>query len=216
MLRSTGLGTRFQSLWLPGSRAQAQYLCHSGLVSLWNVGSFWLPCIGRQLLNQQITRGVPTMHSDIRQSWRFPCGVVSAVPTLYSFSPFHPVRVPGDCPSSGRVPGLVLSPCAPNHSEAEAQPPPCHQLPAFGVPGSRCLQEETGGSRELPFPQSGRRRCRVVEELASRWKDVDRMCSKFARSEHSRHKDMFVWEPVVNCRGKEWEKFPWLFSAVLS
>ena len=136
-------------------------MCHPGLVPLRNVGSSWLPRVGRRLLNQRITRAVPTMHSDIRQSWRFPCGIVSAVPTPYSFGLFHPVIAPGGCPSSGRVPGLVPSPCAPNHSEAEAQPPPCRQLPALGVPGSPCLQE-TGGSRELTFPQSGQRCCRVA------------------------------------------------------
>lgn len=100
------------------------------------------------------------MHSDIRQSWRFPCGVVygcsTPIPSAYS------TCVSRGCPSSGRVPGLVPSPCAPNHSKAEAQPRPARQLLLTRVPGFPC-QEETGGSRELSFPQPGRRRCRVAK-----------------------------------------------------
>ena len=46
-------GTWASSLWFPGSRAQAQYLWHAGLVAPWHVGSSWskdrthVSCIGR-------------------------------------------------------------------------------------------------------------------------------------------------------------------------
>ena len=51
-----------QQLQLPGVRAQAQQLWHTGLVALWQVGSSWtrdqtgVPCIARQILNHWTTR----------------------------------------------------------------------------------------------------------------------------------------------------------------
>ena len=53
------------SLWSTGSRAQAQYLWHTGLVALRHVGSSRtrartrVPCIGRWSLNHCTTREVP-------------------------------------------------------------------------------------------------------------------------------------------------------------
>ena len=40
-MQAVGCGMRAQQLWLPGSRAQAQQLCHMGLVASWHVGSSW-------------------------------------------------------------------------------------------------------------------------------------------------------------------------------
>ena len=51
-----------QYLGLPGSRAQAQWLWHTGLVPPWPVGSSWtrdwtcVPCIGRWILYHWATR----------------------------------------------------------------------------------------------------------------------------------------------------------------
>ena len=53
-----------QELWLTGSRAQTQYLWHTGLVILWHVGSFWIrdqsciSCIGRRILYHWTIREV--------------------------------------------------------------------------------------------------------------------------------------------------------------
>ena len=58
-------GTWAQQLWLPGSRAQAQQLWHTGLVAPQHVGSSRtraqtrVPCIGRQILSHCTTREVP-------------------------------------------------------------------------------------------------------------------------------------------------------------
>ena len=55
-------GTRAQQLWLAGSRAQAQQLWHTGLVTPRHVGSSrtrartHVPCIGRRILNHCATR----------------------------------------------------------------------------------------------------------------------------------------------------------------
>lgn len=76
-----------------------------------------------------------------------------AVFTPYSFGLFHPVIAPGAVLVLGECQAWFHPPCAPNHSKAEAQPPPCRQLPARGVPGSPVPGGETGGSRELSFPQ---------------------------------------------------------------
>ena len=79
LLRSTGCrcmgfsscGMRAQSLWLTGSRAQAQYLCHMSLVAPWHVGSSrtrdrtHVPCTGRQILNHCATREVLFVDFDV-------------------------------------------------------------------------------------------------------------------------------------------------------
>ena len=68
--RHTGFSscrTQVQQLWLAGSRAQAQYLWHTGLVALWHVGSSRtrartrVPCIGRRILNHCTTREAPKL-----------------------------------------------------------------------------------------------------------------------------------------------------------
>ena len=53
-------------LWLPGSRAQAPWLC-VGLVALWHVGSSWtrdwtrISCTGRWILYHWATREAPKL-----------------------------------------------------------------------------------------------------------------------------------------------------------
>ena len=54
--REQSSGTRASVVVAPGSRAQAQYLWHTGLVAPWHVGSSrirgrtWVSCVGRQIL----------------------------------------------------------------------------------------------------------------------------------------------------------------------
>ena len=61
-------GTWAQQLQLPGSRAQAQYLCNTGLVALRHVGSSWnrdrtrVSCIGRRILYHWATRETLTSY----------------------------------------------------------------------------------------------------------------------------------------------------------
>ena len=63
LLRSTGSRAHgLPLLWFPGSRAQAQWLWHMGLVALQHMGSFWardgtfVSCIGRWIIYHWDTR----------------------------------------------------------------------------------------------------------------------------------------------------------------
>ena len=62
---SSSCGAWAQSLWLTGSRAQAQQLWRTGLVAPWHVESSQtrartcVPCIGRWILNHCATRETP-------------------------------------------------------------------------------------------------------------------------------------------------------------
>ena len=53
--------SRLQQLWLPASAAQVQWLWHTGLVAVQQVGSFWtrISFIGRRILYHWVTRETP-------------------------------------------------------------------------------------------------------------------------------------------------------------
>ena len=85
MHRLCSRSTRAQQLWLPGSRAQAQQLWHTGLAAPQYVGSSWIKdrtrvsCVGRWILYHWATREAWTpvpwrvnsylMLKSLRQLW---------------------------------------------------------------------------------------------------------------------------------------------------
>lgn len=173
------------------------------------MGSSCPPGVGRRLLNQRITSSPHDASLDIRQSWRFRKQPQGSYP--YSFGLFPPVIAPGavlvlgECQAWFHPRVLLIT----KGRGAVALPPaPCSRSALSLSPGGDRRQQGAGPSHSLDEGAQG------GKEPASRWKDVYSMCSKFASSGTLRHKDMFVWEPVVDCRGKECEKFPWLFSAL--